>query len=108
MNGMVPNFGLTFTKIERRGMMVKILILDSKVRDSVKTLREQSLKVHGGRMFNLLPVEIRIFIRPMEDFKVMLDEFLMKIPDQPHVPGLYPEPISRITCKNSKKELPPL
>ena len=31
----------------------------------------------------------------------MLDEFLSKVPDQPHGPGLYPEPISRISCNNS-------
>ena len=52
-------------------------------------------------MFNLLPVKLQNFIGPKEDFKIMLDEFLAGIPDQPHGPGLYPEPISRITCSNS-------
>jgi len=31
----------------------------------------------------------------------MLDEFLTKIPDQPHGPSLDPEPVSRNTCQNS-------
>ena len=55
LNGNVPNFGITFSKNVRRGMMVNILVLNSKVKASVKTLRDQSLLVHGGRMFNLLP-----------------------------------------------------
>ena len=73
--------------------MVNIPVLNSKVKSSVKTLREQSLLVHGERMFNL---KLRNFIGPKEGRK-----FLAKIPDQPHGPGLYPEPISRITCNNS-------
>ena len=101
LNGNVPNFGITFSKNERRGMMVNIPVLNSKVKASVKTLREQSLLVYGGRMFNLLPVKMRNFIGPKEEFKIMLDKFLEGIPDQPLGPGLYPEPISRITCSNS-------
>ena len=101
LNGNVPNFGITFSKNERRGMMVNIPFLNSKVKESVKTLREQSLLVHGGRMFNLLPVKMRNFIGPKKEFKMMLDEFLAGIPDQPLGPGLYPEPTNRITCSNS-------
>ena len=52
-------------------------------------------------MFNLLPVKLQNFIGPKEDFKIMLDEFLAGIPDKLLGPGLYPEPISRITCCNS-------
>ena len=101
LNRNVANFGLNFSKNERRGIRVNIPVLNSKVKSSVKTLKEQSLLVHGGRMFNLLPVKLRNVIGSKEDFKIMLDEFLAGIPDQPHGPGLYQEPISRITCSIS-------
>ena len=101
LNGNVPNFGIKFSKTDHRGIMVEIPFLNSKVKDSVKTLREQSLLVHGGRMFSLLPVKLRNFIGPKDEFKTMLDDFLAQIPDQSHGPGLYPEPISRVTCNNS-------
>ena len=100
-NGLVPNFGLQFSRNDRRGLMVDIPFLKSNVRNSIKTLRDQSLKVHGGRMYNLLPVEIRDFTGTLNDFKSLLDDFLSKIPDQPHGPGLYSEPVSRVTCRNS-------
>ena len=67
----------------------------------LKKLREQSLLVHGRRMFNLLLLKSKKIIGPKEDFKMMLDEFLVGIPDQPHGPRLYPEPISKIHCNNS-------
>merc|ERR1712240_472959 len=83
------------------GTVVLIPNLNSYVKDSVKTLRQQSLTYHGGNMFNLLPISIRKFIGDAKEFKLLLDEFLSQIPDQPHGPGLFPEPINRITCTNS-------
>ena len=99
--GMVPNYGINFDTSSRRGTIVKIPNLSSEVKLSVKTLREQSLTYHGGNMFNILPYEIREFIGGVNEFKLLLDEFLATIPDQPHGPGLYPEPINRLTCINS-------
>ena len=81
--------------------MVIIPTLKSKVKNSVKTLRQQSLTYHGGGMYNLLPYEIREYIGSIDGFKNLLDKFLEQIPDQPHGPGLYPEPVNRITCSNS-------
>ena len=43
ITGNVPNYGLKFSENNRRGLMVDIPTLKSKVKDSVKTIRNQSL-----------------------------------------------------------------
>ena len=60
--GMVPNYGITFDTNQRRGTIVIIPTLNSYVKESVKTLRQQSLTFHGGNMFNLLPISLREFV----------------------------------------------
>ena len=81
ISGKVPNYGLKFSHNERRGLMVDIPTLKSKVRDSVKTIRGQSLTYHGGGMFNMLPSHIRSFQGETDRFKAILDDFLSNIPD---------------------------
>ena len=81
--------------------MVIIPTQKSKVPSYVKTLREQSLTFHGGSLFNSLPHNIRAWTGSKECFKKKLDEFLTNIPDHPYAPGLVPEPVCSITCKNS-------
>ena len=76
INGICPNYGLKWSHNTRRGILIDIPILNSYVPDSIKTIRDQSLTVHGGRMFNLLPAELRNFAGKQEMFKKLLDEFL--------------------------------
>ena len=64
-------------------------------------MRDQSLIVHGGRIFNILPLALRNFSGTKETFKTKLDTFLTKIPEQPTCPGLAPAPMDPITCENS-------
>ena len=85
--------------------MIEIPILNSKVPEYVKTLRDQSLTVHGGRLFNCLPYEIRGWTGSKETFKTMLDNFLSDIPDNPVSPGLIPTPVCRTNCRNSNSIL---
>ena len=66
-----------------------------------RSLRLQSLGVHGGKLFNCLPIELRNCTDTKETFKIKLDLFLTNIPDQPVCQGLSPEPVSDISCKNS-------
>ena len=40
VNGLVPNFGINWNENSRRGLMIEIPTLNSKVPDSVKTLRD--------------------------------------------------------------------
>merc|ERR1712082_120459 len=76
--GIVPNYGINFSTNTRRGTMVIIPTLKSKVKNSVKSLRQQSLTYHGGNMFNLLPYSIREFIGSVDQFKNSLDKFIEK------------------------------
>ena len=55
----------------------------------VRKAREQSLGVHGARLFNLLPKNLlNEDSRDFPLFKNHLDIFLATIPDQPTTPGL--------------------
>ena len=58
---------------------------------SMKSLREQSFQVNGPKLFNCLPLSIRNLNGiTVDEFKLKLDQFLAKIPDEPNVDGLTP------------------
>ena len=57
----------------------------------IRTKLNDSLFSHGVLLFNSLPITLRMFNRTPTEFKIHLDRFLKKIPDQPQVPGLTPE-----------------
>ena len=80
--------------------MISISKINSKIPKSALTLRYQSLAVHGGKLYNLLPSNIRDCEGSKEGFKIILDTFLKDIPDQPLCTGLYPTPISSSTNRN--------
>ena len=101
VNGLCPNFGISWKHCDKSGLMIRIPVMNSKVPAQVKTLREQTLKYHGGNLFNAMPHYIREWKGTKEGFKVLLDTFLSQIPDNPVIPGLTPAPICRISCKNS-------
>ena len=55
----------------------------------VRSARERSLSVHGAKLFNLLPQNLRNENSgSFELFKNHLDHFLRTVPDQPTVSGL--------------------
>ena len=101
IQGLVPNFGITWDSNTRRGRNIVLPIQKSTCPPKARELREQSLQVHGGNLFNCLPHDIRNFTGEKDIFKTKLDGFLNDIPDQPTENGLLPEPVSPITCKNS-------
>ena len=101
MNGLVPQCNLQWSDNQRRGKMVTIPSIRSKHCTTAKNMRESSLSVHGGGIFNLLPADIRNFTGSLNDFKNVLDTFLAKIPDKPSVSGMFPDLISRTTARNS-------
>ena len=105
ITGKVPNYGLKWNQNERRGLMVDIRNYRSEVPEYVKTLYEQTLAIHGGRMFNLLPEEVRCFNGSVDGFKHLLDKFLSNVPDQPQDIGLNPAPVCKETCRNSNSIL---
>ena len=81
--------------------MVNIRKYRSNTTNQAKNLIDQNLGVHGGGLFNLLPVDIRNFDGSTDDFKIRLDDFLKNILDKPQCEGLHPDPINSVTCKNS-------
>ena len=101
INLLVPNFGLTWDTNVRRGRIVIIPPSKSAHTARARALREQSLAVHGGRIFNLLPVELRNWTGSKDGFKTKLDAFLGNIPDQPACSRLTPAPTNSVTCKSS-------
>ena len=84
-----------------RGKMISIKTYNSSTPALARKMIDQSLAVHGGSLFNLLPEELRSFMGTVEEFKTQLDEFLMVIPDHLVCSNLYPEPINKDTCRNS-------
>ena len=86
--GLVKGYNLQFSQSDRRGRMV---VPNPVVRNSpsrVRSAREATLGVKGGKIFNLLPVWIRNMNGVSVDkFKSELDRFLAGVPDQPTVPG---------------------
>ena len=101
IQGLVPNYGLKWDTNIRRGRVVILPQIKSTFSSKAKELREQSLIMHGGRIFIMLPHDFRNWTGSKDQFKVKLDQFLKDIPDQPASPGLIPEPVSSISCKNS-------
>ena len=71
---------------------------------NVRKARERSLEVHGARLFNLLPPNLRNENSgDFALFKNNLDIFLSSIPDQPTTPGLV-----RAAASNSLLDQVPL
>ena len=74
---------------DRRGRLAVPNPIPQAAPTKVKQAREMSLGVHGARLFNLLPLNIRNEnSRNFPLFKNHLDLFLGSIPDQPTTPGL--------------------
>ena len=68
----------------------------------MKSLREQSIQVHGPRLFNSLPAYLRNATKcGQEEYKAKLDQLFAKIPDQPIIGGLMAATCDQATNKPS-------
>ena len=85
---------------ERKGRMIDIRKYMSNIPIYVKNSIKQTLGVHGGKLFNMLPAEIRGHHGSLETFKSTLNEFLERIPDQPQGIGLHQACLYKESCKN--------
>ena len=64
---------------------------NTKAKASVQSMREQTFQVNGPKLFNSLPVKLRSMTKcSLDEFKLALDNYLSKIPDEPNVSGLTP------------------
>ena len=44
-------------------------------------------------LYNCLPLQLREFDGELSEFKLHLDRYLKKLPDQPEIPGLIPDAV---------------
>ena len=98
----VDNFGVKWNQNERRGRMIVLPARFPGNNSAANNLREQSLIMRGGRIFNKLPYSLRNTSDvTLDTFKHRLDLFLQEIADHPKVPGLDPEPVCKFTNRQS-------
>ena len=88
--GMVFGYNIPFNYNNRTGRWaISAPITVNGVPSNVRQAKENSLRVKGCRLFNLLPAVLRNANHgDLLMFKNNLDHFLSSIPDQPTMPGL--------------------
>ena len=86
---LVKGYSLPFKHHHRHGRLVELPhLLPTSCPAPVKKKRENSMKIKGAKLFNLLPREIRGMDGvSVERFKSGLDDWLSSVPDQPTIPG---------------------
>ena len=98
----MPNCGIQARNSERLGRFCEIPPINGKSSQKMKSLKEKSFNTNGPMLFNSIPKNIRNLSKcSVEDFKMKLDQFLSKIPDQPKTPTLMPEALNQFTAKAS-------
>ena len=88
----VPNISSDFTAVTstqhiRRGRLCVVPPLNNRSMAYVRTLKERSFLVHGPKLFNSIPQELRNFEGSLEKFKNLLDFFIKTVPDKPALPN---------------------
>ena len=100
LEGLVPNCGLEESTSIRRGREVKIPVVKGSGR--IRTLREGSFQIHGGKLFNSLPKKLRDLTKiSIDEFKASLDQYLSSLPDEPKVSGYTPSACSQVDASPS-------
>ena len=93
-NGLVPDCGLVPSNTIGTRSCETYQTCSTKAKlPSVKTKLTDSLFCHGIKLYNCLPLPLREYNGTLNEFKIHLDRFLKKLPDQPEVPGLTPETV---------------
>ena len=88
LEGLVPNCGLEAENKTRLGRICTIPALANTGSSKIGTLRENSFQVHGPKLFNSLPIQVRNISKcNVDEFKVQLDKVLEKVPDEPNISG---------------------
>ena len=92
LSNISPNFVCDRFKVkasisDRRGRTCIIPPLNTRSPAAISSLIEQSFPVGGPRLFNAMPADLRNFDGSLEAFKIKLDKYLQKIPDQPCLAG---------------------
>ena len=96
LNGLAPSLGMTWNmnSSNRNGKTLNISNMKSDTQ-AHKTLRMNTIQHEGVKLMNCIPKEIRNFIGKLESFKLLLDSFLMLLPDQPETEYLKQEAVDQ-------------
>ena len=88
INGHAPNFEnmpIETRQSGRRGLTCTVPPRAS-IPGRIQTLKEDSFMVHGPRLFNEIPKDLREFAGSPDTFKAKLDSYLGTVPDKPALP----------------------
>ena len=103
LSGLTHNFGISWYDHPHWGRMIVINKPTFYVTNACAlAVWRQSLAVDGAMLFNCMPSTVRNYGgKSLSGFKMTLDQVLETIPDRPIAQGLFPDPISQETGKNS-------
>ena len=102
LEGLVPNCGLSSQHSARRGRYAAIKPLVPNSSAKLKSIKDGAFTVHGPKLFNSLPANIRNMTNcSVDSFKKQLDDYLNCLPDEPSCDNLYPGAINLITGRQS-------
>ena len=81
--GLIEGYSANFIQNDKRGRLMVMAPLCTKVPAAVRKAREASLQVRGAGLFNCLPRDIRdLLTGTPEIFKIRLADCLSRIPDR--------------------------
>ena len=86
LQGYVDGYSLEHSNSDRRGRTIVVPSYPARAAAPVRNAKESSLRVHGAKIFNVMPKYLRDAQCSVSSFKRQLDEWLMNIPDQPTIP----------------------
>ena len=101
MEGLVPPCGISIHHHTYKGRLSVIPPL-SKASVKTKSIRDNTIRVAGSRIFNSIPSKLRNLTGcEITVFKANLDRFLEKVPDEPKTVTLTPRAVNLTTGRPS-------
>ena len=90
MQGLAVNdINITSKQHIRLGRLANVDPINTRAPARIKTIKTNSLPVHGPNLFNCLPRTLREETGSLIQFKTKLDKFLQTIPDEPLLPKYH-------------------
>ena len=106
LKGLAPYCGISADSKNRLGRICSIPKLVNTSSSKIKTLRVNCFQVHGPRLFNCLPIQLRNLTRcTVDEFKAQLDKVLSMVPDEPEVSGCQYTPQAYVSIHGKALKL---